>query len=919
MARVLLPSLLALLLLTPVAPAAERDEQKSVLLLYQESKLLPAVTIVDQEIRSTLQSGSAGPIRFYSEYLDASWFPDEKLERELVVFLRHKYASRKLDLVIPAGPLALRFALTHRSTIFPGVPIVFAAGFESMVRAPQLGPDVTGVWLVIDWRANLDLVLQLQPDTRRVAFVYGTSTFERAEQGRFREAFSAYHGRLELTELTDLPVEEVLNKVAALPDQTVVMFYSVLRDATGRSFVPRDVLAQLARESRVPVYGVFNTFIGRGIVGGRAVSFEEQGRRAAALGLRVLRGERPGPAGAVGPEANLHMFDARQLQRWGISEERLPPGSVVEYREPSAWQRYRWYIVGGLAVTGIQALLIVGLLVQRAHRTRAQRALDERLRFERLLSQLSTRFTNLPTSEVDREIEGALGRILEELRIDRGSLIEFMADPRFVRLTHSMTAEGVAPLPTIIEVDRFPWTVAELRRGGVIRVSRLDELPANAVRDREGFLALGTRSLAVVPLAVGQSVTGALGFSSVRAQRDWPDELVQRLRLLGEIFANALMRRRAEGAVRESEERFRLMADSAPFMAWMSGADKLCTYFNRPWLDFTGRSMEQELGAGWAQGVHPDDLKGCLDTYNGAFDARRPFTMEYRLRRFDGEHRWILDHGVPRVGIDGSFIGYIGSCIDITDRQRAEEDARRHREELAHALRVTTMGELAASLAHEINQPLAAIMSNAQAALLLLASSRLGRDELQGALTDIAEDARRAAEVIGRLRALFRKEYAESKPVDINRLITGVASLLRNEVERKGIAMKFSLAAGLPPVLGDAIQLQQVVLNLLVNASEAMAGAVDGPRQLAVETFQREPGTLMISVRDTGIGVKESELERIFEPFVSTKAEGLGMGLSISRSIVDAHGGRIWATRNDDRGITVCIELPCEEEDGTRT
>ena len=739
---VLLGALLGLLGLTPSALAAEPEARSSVLLLYAEARLLPAIVATDVSIRSTLQSGSESPVHFYTEYLDLSWFPGEGHERQLRNLLRQKYANRKLDLVIPAGAHALRFALKHRASLFPGVPIVFCAVDKPSVAGLELGPDVTGVWMSVDWSATLDVALRLQPDTRRVIVIQGASDLDRRLAAQAREAFSTYQGRIEFTYLIGLPMEQLLKEVAALPDRTVVVFGSLLREGAGRTFVPMEALSLIAPTSRAPIYGLFDTLVGGGIVGGRVVSFQAQGVKAAELGLRALRGQRVEPADQIDQNPNVYMFDWRQLRRWGISEDRLPPGSVVRYKEPSTWDLYKWHIAGAVTLVVAQTLLIAGLLVQRTKRRRLQLSL------------------------------------------------------------------------------------------------------------------------------------------------------------------------------RETQDRFRLMADSAPVMMWMSGPDTRCTHFNRRWLEFTGRPLERELGDGWSEGVHPDDLASCLAAYRRAFEARREFTLEYRLRRFDGEYRWVLDHGAARFGPDGSFSGYIGSCIDVTEQRQAEEAAREHREELAHALRVTTMGELAASLAHEINQPLAAIMSNAQAARRLLDGGRLKPDELGEVLGDISGEAGRAAQVIRRLRALFRKDHAEHKPLDINGLITEVATLLRHDIERRRITMQLSLAEGLPPLSGDPILLEQVILNLLVNAREAMADAHEGPRELTIQTAQREPGNLNISVGDTGAGVKESELERIFDPFVSTKAEGLGMGLSISRSIIEAHGGRIWATCNPDRGITVHAELPCEE-DGT--
>jgi C4-dicarboxylate-specific signal transduction histidine kinase len=255
--------------------------------------------------------------------------------------------------------------------------------------------------------------------------------------------------------------------------------------------------------------------------------------------------------------------------------------------------------------------------------------------------------------------------------------------------------------------------------------------------------------------------------------------------------------------------------------------------------------------------------------------------------------------------------GLVISHLDVTRQRRAEEEAERDREQLAHVLRVATLGELATSLAHEINQPLAAITSNAQAARRLLRSAPDDPD-LPEMLGDIGAEAQRAAQIIRRLRALFKKEHAERQPVDIGEVIKEVIGLLHKDLERRGVRLEVSLQPDAPRVLGDIVQLQQVMLNVIVNAEEAMRGD-SAERRLRIEMATREPAILTITVEDSGAGVPAAELEHIFDRFVTTKSDGLGMGLSICRSIVEAHGGRIWATRNPDRGLTVHVELPCLE------
>ena len=274
-------------------------------------------------------------------------------------------------------------------------------------------------------------------------------------------------------------------------------------------------------------------------------------------------------------------------------------------------------------------------------------------------------------------------------------------------------------------------------------------------------------------------------------------------------------------------------------------------------------------------------------------------------RRKDGR---LIDISVtlsPLRDEEGGIVSVSKIARDITPRKRAEAvrrraeaDVRRQREELAHVLRLTTMAELTTSLAHEISQPLGAILVNSQAA-------RRSLD--RGAVT---ADAQRASQIIQRLRAMFRKQVEEPVLVDVNGVIQGVVGLLHADMLGRRSSVHLALDEAVPTILGDRIQLEQVVVNLVINACEAIGAADDGPRAIAIQTRLTEPGRLGIAISDTGVGVKKSELARIFDHFVSSKPEGLGMGLAISRSIVQAHGGRIWATRNDDRGLTLHVDLP---------
>jgi PAS domain S-box-containing protein len=351
-------------------------------------------------------------------------------------------------------------------------------------------------------------------------------------------------------------------------------------------------------------------------------------------------------------------------------------------------------------------------------------------------------------------------------------------------------------------------------------------------------------------------------------------------------------RKRTEAELRESEARFRLVADSAPVMIWMAGTDKLCTYFNKPWLDFTGRSLDRELGNGWAEGVHPEDLGRCMTAYIQAFDHQEAFRMEYRLRRHDGEYRWVSDIGVPRFNPDGTFAGYIGSCIDVTEQRRAEEQLHQAQEDLARVTRTQAMGELAAAIAHEVNQPLTAIVTNGNFSLRHLEGANPNPEELRAAITEIVNDGTRASAVISRIRGLLLKGTSRRTELEINQIIQEVTILLRHELSRNRVSLRTDLAADLPRVAGDAVQMQQVLINLIMNAVEAMTTSTDRTRELLISSA-RSPEGVLVQVRNSGPGIEPEVADRIFEPFFTTKAEGIGMGLSISRSIIESHGGRM--------------------------
>jgi PAS domain S-box-containing protein len=353
----------------------------------------------------------------------------------------------------------------------------------------------------------------------------------------------------------------------------------------------------------------------------------------------------------------------------------LPASILFLNIQPTVRGSYQWYITGAAILFLTETLLILGLLRQWTKNRKFQQSFVESMAFEKMLADLSTTFVSLPEDEIGANVEKSFSRIGQFLNIDRITLFEYSRTNAELKMTFSWCAGAVLPVPAVLKAEMLPWA-GSLQRGEPVFVSDLETLPEEASSEREHVRKFGAISVVTFPLKSGDKLFGSISFASAKRTVFWTEVLVQRLKLLAEIFSNALMRKSAQQVLRESEERFHLAANAAPVMLWMSGTDKHYTFFNQGWRSFTGRSMEQELGDGWVSGVHPEDVENCMAIYSASFDARVDFQMEYRLLRFDGDYRWIVDFGVPRFESDGTFCGYIGSCVDITERKLSEESLR---------------------------------------------------------------------------------------------------------------------------------------------------------------------------------------------------------------------------------------------------
>jgi PAS domain S-box-containing protein len=841
-----------LLLQSPAAGAATEVKRVLILNIF-EPLASPGVGLMDQAIVTGLKN-SPYQIELYSENLEAGLFPDEASQRQIRDWYIRKYRDHKPDVIIAVGPSPLKFMVESHEESFPGIPIIFCGSTEEMLGELKLDSDFTGTWGVAQPEKTLTAALRLLPSTKHLVVVGGVGAYDRDLESLAKKSLRGYESKLDITYLTDLDMPTLLGRLKHLPTNTIVYHTAITQDAAGTHFIDAaQSVPMIASAANAPVFVVDDVDVGRGSTGGDVLSFAAEGQTAAEMAVRVLNGEKPATIPVV-KSPNIYMFDWRALQRWGLKEKDLPPGSVVLYRQPNIWETYKRYLIGGVSLIVLEALLIVALFWQRARRRKVESELaatHDRLRLAveagkssgwdwdiksgrvRRFGDLQTiygipsyahsghiddfrrhvhpedrarvwkafddarqkqtpyftEFRVIRNDEIIRWI-GARGRFYYTKSGEAERMLGMTADITERKLAEEALKKSEEKFSTAFRESPMAFTLTSMKDHRYLDVNETFEhltgwhkdevigktpfdinvwddpskrleiskqlLSEGAIRNyefqircRDGTTKWGLGSAELIEIdneecmlsvvaditdrrqiqeklrASEEMLAGVIGSAmdaiiavdseqrivlfnaaaekifGCRAGQAIGTSLEQfmphrlwGLRATGEefpieasisqvgnagrklftvIIRDITERRRAEQSIRESEERFRLVANTAPVLIWMSGPDKLCTYFNRPWLEFTGRPIEAELGNGWADGVHPEDLSACLDTYTNAFDRHESFKMQYRLRCNDGEYRWIFDLGVPRFNPDGSLAGYIGSCIDVTDRKIAEE------------------------------------------------------------------------------------------------------------------------------------------------------------------------------------------------------------------------------------------------------
>jgi PAS domain S-box-containing protein len=649
--------------------AADTSPPKTVLVLYSftDRKVQDELEI----LKSTTRSRVGTPVDFHVEYLGSARFDAPGYEKGVIESLASVYGGKKIDLVIADFYPALRFAVDHRQELFPGAPIVFSTVPPKRLEGQKLWPGVTGVTMDVDLQGTIDLALQLHPDTKNAVVVVGTADTDRYWGAVFDQDLRQHQPRLNVIDFPGLPPDRLLKQVSALPPHTVVFFQAIPEDEAQPVTGTYEIVSTIAQ--RFPTYCFVNGWLGYGVIGGSYPNPVEQEIDAGELAARVLLGEAPENIPVVhGPPARVHV-DWRQLRRWNIPESALPAGAIVSYRQPTFWERYGKYVGAVILLIVVQAMLIIGLLWQRA-------------------------------------------------------------------------------------------------------------------RNRKADLRL-----------------------------------------------------------RESEKRFRLMADTTPALIWMCDKEGTVTYLNDRRIDFTGRDLATGFDDTWSKFVHPDDVQRVQTANKRALEKQQGYSKEYRLRRRDGVYRWMLDIAAPRVNEDGSFAGFVGSAADITDQKLAHEALEKIGGKLIEA-QEEERSRIARELHDDICQRLA---------LLSMELEQATRGSNSGRSPKLEEIRRHCAEIAGDVQALSHKLH--SSKLEYLGLAAAIRSFCREFSQQHDVSVEFA-DENVPNFLP-----RDISLSLFRVTQEALQNALkhSGIRQFSVVLRSSEKEIqLAVSDRGAGFDVEAAKLDR---------------------------------------------------------
>ena len=795
----------------------------------------------------------------HMEYTDLARLGTVDEQATLRDWYKVKYARAPIDLIIAVGREPRVFLTRFRPELWPALPVIFGGIEARTLDSLRLPSGTTALTIRYDEEGTIRAALALLPDTRHVALVSGASDIDRYLRGLWLAALGRLGHPLQLIDLAGRPLEELRGRLAALPPHTVVFFSSVFTDGVGRTLVGAEVLPGLAQASSRPMFTIHGPTLGLGVVGGSMTDYAALGRQTGELGARLLGGAGLPQVPVEATGVNQLRFDWRVLRRWGLDERRLPGGSTVLYRPPSAWELYRWPITIGLSVLLAQAFLIAALLVQRAQRRRVQRALDERLRFETFLTDLSRSFVDAPAERIDDSIRQGLRRIGEFLALDRVSLLELAHRRRRAQVIYAWSAAGVAPVPAELAAEAFPWMSRQIGQGAVVTFTRPEELPPEATADTAAFVAHGTRSHASIPLVEDGVTRRLLTLSTVRDQRAWPEPLVKQLGLIVEILGQILARKQAEVEVEESEALQRAMLSTLPSRIAVLDRDARLLAVNRAWLEHpeeidAGPMTRAPLGTRYLDACREALQAGeagareVIASVEAVLAGESPSrAIEYMEKR-EGAERWFL---LSVMALGGSQGGAVIARTDVTEQVLAREQLRQFSGNLL-AAQEDERRRIARELHDDLNQRLV---------LLALEISQLDG----GSAATRSASARRLAERVGEIAADVHRLAYRLHPFKLEYL--GLAAAARSLCDEIGgvhdIAITFAerdIQDTLPADVAVCVYrvLQEALSNVVKHSGSTRAEVV----------LAGDGSAIRLSVRDFGMGMA---------PDVAPSSPGLGL------------------------------------------
>jgi two-component system, cell cycle sensor histidine kinase and response regulator CckA len=838
------------------------DVPKRVLILYSFDNDEEIYSGLDRALRSELRSDVHDRVEFYTEYLDLVRFPSTAHAANLVKSLQLEFSQQKPDLIVPVSYSAMQFLLENGKELFPGTPAVALFNARRLDELQQritpgaAGRDVTGVASTDEPARTLDLALRLQPDTRQVAVVVGSSAVDQFWEEQVRHDFAPYRQTVEFTYLAGLTMNQLLRRVAMLPPHTVIVSTYFFEDASGQFFLQEEALDLIARAADVPVYSIYSSYLGHGVVGGRMTDPENAGRQIARMAGRVLGGESAAGIPMAFDNSAQDRVDWRQLQRWHLSEQRLPPGTVELFREPSVWERYRYLIVAVMSLCVVETVLILALLANMRQRRRAEKALlQEKALAEAVIQSLPGVFM----------LQDRAGK---NLRWNKNAELFGRYQPGEAGVLGNVA-------------DQYKEAVREAREEVFERGS--SHIEADML----------TRGGGQAPYY----------FTGVRVELEGKPYLAT-------VGIDLTDSKQAEAAVRRSEAELRSFVQNAPYgIGTISVQQDRFLHANPALVKLLGYSSEAEVLALTVS----RDL--CSEGDADGFQTQPTEADFFSAVEFTWKRQ---DRRLVTVRASGRRLSSSEGGGDILEIIAEDVSARRLLEEqLRHAQKMEALGQLAGSVAHDFNNLLGVIIGYSE----LLAADPGSLGPIRARAETIKNAGVRAASLTSQLLAFSRRQVLEPRVLNLNSLVRETQKMLQR-LMGEDIEQKIVLDLALGKTKADPGQMVQVIMNLAVNARDAMPKGGELTIVTANVTFEEvatfcgvgvPPGQyVMLSVTDTGTGMDQETLGRVFDPFFTTKdaGKGTGLGLATVYGIVKQSGGYVFADSEPGKGTTFRIYLP---------